>query len=110
MHIVQEQVDGATVLAPKARIDSSTASIFEDALLAAVQEGNGNVVVDFIDVDYISSAGLRAVLEAAKRARARGGKLVLCGMKSTIRQVFDISGFSKILPIKESRADIAGMF
>ena len=52
---------------------------------------------------YISSAGLRIVLLAAKRMKSAGGRLVLCSLNPQIAEVFDISGFTRILDILPSR-------
>lgn len=93
----------AVVFAPHHRVDSSTAKAFEQDLINAVDRGDGYVVVDCSNLDYISSAGLRAVLIGAKGAKEKGGKLVLCGMRGHVRKVFDTSGFSKILPILDSQ-------
>lgn len=87
------------VLRPAGRIDSATAPEFEKDLLERIQSGQTNLVVDFSDVEYISSAGLRVLLIGAKRVKPLGGRLVLCCMRETIREVFEISGFLTILPL-----------
>ena len=103
MDIHEETVGDATILVPLSRVDSATAKAFEARVIAAVGAGSARIVIDFAQLDYISSAGLRVVLVGAKMTRAPR-KFVLCGMKPHIREVFDVSGFSKILAIHSDRA------
>jgi len=63
------------------------------------------VVVDFTALDYISSAGLRVLLGTAKRLSGAGGAQHLCGLTETVREVFQISGFSTILAVFATEAE-----
>ncbi len=102
---VKVEKEGQTViLTLHGRVDSAVAKGFEDAVLGGFEDGN-KVIIDFSTLDYISSAGLRVILMAAKRLKASSGALHLCGMKPHIKEVFDISGFSSMLSIKENRAE-----
>jgi anti-anti-sigma factor len=105
MVIVQESHNNTFILMPKPGVDSSSAAQFEEVLMEGVEAASGNVVVDCSDLDYISSAGLRAILIAAKLSKSKGSKLVLCGMKRHIRKIFDTSGFTQLLPIVQNRDD-----
>lgn len=103
MEIEQEDHGAAIVVKPKQRVDSMTAKVFEEHLMKAVNGGGGSLVVDFAELDYISSAGLRVVLMAAKSCKAKTRKFILCGMKPNILDVFKVSGFLKILTVVETR-------
>ncbi|MCA1907221.1 MAG: STAS domain-containing protein [Magnetospirillum sp.] len=103
MEIREEEVDGSMVLVPVARVDSATAKAFEGRVLAAVNTSATKIIIDFSELDYISSAGLRVVLVGAKMTRAPR-KFALCGMKPHIREIFDVSGFARILTILPDRA------
>jgi anti-anti-sigma factor len=105
MEVVKTQEDGITVLTPRGRVDSVTFKPFEQHLMGCIDGGDRRVIVDFVELDYISSAGLRVLLMGAKRQKASGGRLLLCAMKDHIREVFDVSGFSSILEIKTDRAE-----
>lgn len=105
MIVIKEYREDAIVLAPRPGVDSSTAKQFEETLLAAIESGPGKVIIDFNDLDYISSAGLRTIIIGAKAAKSKGGKLILCSMRSHIRTVFDTSGFAKLVPIVLARED-----
>lgn len=96
---IHEQLQGnALVLAPVGRLDSLSCREFEARLLPALSQ-SGAVVVDCARLDYISSAGLRVLLVAAKQNRVTGGRLALAGLRDNLREVFDISGFSAIFAI-----------
>jgi anti-anti-sigma factor len=88
--------DGALILRPKNRIDSSTAKSFEDQTNALIDAGPKKVVMDLAGLDYISSAGLRVVLTTAKRVKAAGGGLTLCGVRDSVKDVIEVSGFASI--------------
>ena len=103
MEVLQETIGDATILVPLARVDSSTAKAFEARVLAVVNTAAPKIVIDFSELTYISSAGLRVVLVGAKMTRAPR-KFVLCSMKPNIREVFDVSGFARILSIYPDRA------
>jgi anti-anti-sigma factor len=103
MKIEQRTVDHVTVLAPNGRIDTTTSAMVDGAVRGAVDGGARSLVVDFADVDYISSAGLRVFLVLAKRLKALDGHLVLCGMGPPVRQVFQLAGFLPLFSIEPSR-------
>lgn len=102
-HQLSEE-QGSQLLALKGRIDSATAGLFEQAVLGLFDAPGRRAVLDFAAVDYISSAGLRVVLMAAKRARQGEGRLLLCALPQHVREVFEISGFLKIIEAVDERA------
>ncbi len=84
------------------RLDSNTSPTFEKQLLGSIQAGEKHLVMDFANLSYISSAGLRVLLMAAKRTKAAKGSIALCGMSKHITEVFTISGFKTIFPIYQN--------
>lgn len=105
LSFTRDQEGATAVLDVQGRIDSATAGRFEqelDGVLAARPEG---LVIDLAGLSYMSSAGLRVLLVTARRCQAEGCAMVLCGLGATIREVFDISGFSAIFDIAETRAE-----
>lgn len=91
----------ATVLALDGRLDTASASPVEARLLALL--GQGGVVVDLAAVRYVSSAGLRVLLKAAKAARAAGRGFALCGLQPSVREVFEMSGFDRVIDAHPGR-------
>ncbi|MCG6861879.1 MAG: STAS domain-containing protein [Chromatiaceae bacterium] len=102
MHISEQRKEGVLILGPEGRLDTNTSEPFEQRMMAVIDAGNNRLVVDLTELDYISSAGLRVLLMSAKRLKNEQGRLALCGLKSHIREVFEISGFLKILTVVEN--------
>lgn len=105
MELTHEVSDGLLVVRPKNRIDSGTAASFEQRCIDLLGHGPNKVVIDFAEVDYVSSAGLRALLVTAKKAKSLGGALTLCGLRGTVKEVMAVSGFDVILGAHD---DVAG--
>ncbi len=105
MDIATERRDGVLSVLVSGRIDGSNAAAFEEAAKAAMEDSDRAVVMDLEKLSYISSAGLRVLLMIAKSLSGRGAKLVLCSLSDQIREVVEISGFDKIIPVRASRAD-----
>lgn len=99
MEITESKRDGVVILAVAGRLDASNAGTLEEKLLALIATGTTRLVVDGSRLDYISSAGLRVLLVAAKRLTPTGGKISLSGLKDQIKEVFDIAGFSSIFAV-----------
>jgi anti-anti-sigma factor len=103
VEIRKEAVDRFAVLTPVGRIDSSSARELEAVLLPLFDAG-APVLVDFAELYYISSAGLRVLLLAARKSKASGVPLMLAGMSKAVDEVFRIGGFDKHLDIHADRA------
>lgn len=80
------------------RLDTTTAPELENELKASL-DGVNDLVLDLVDLDYISSAGLRVLL-AAQKIMNKQGSMVIVNAKSEIMEVFEITGFTDILTIK----------
>jgi len=101
---VTEQRDGQTlILAISGRVDAVTAKPFETAVMTPVQGDATPLVLDLDRLKYISSAGLRVILLAAKQQKQKNTKFALCNLRDEVRDVFEISGFAKILDIHPTR-------
>jgi anti-anti-sigma factor len=96
--------EGVQQVTLKGRLDSVTSSSLEKSLQPLFGSAGSRTLVDFSDLSYISSAGLRVILMAAKRAKQSQGKLVLCCLLPHVREVFEISGFLKILDLVDDHA------
>ena len=102
--------DKAHIIALQGQVNSSNAATVETEVLAVVNQGAKNVLLNMTELSYISSAGLRVVLVLAKRLKQAGGKLVIYGMQPHVREVFDISGFLAILNVTGTRAEALEQF
>lgn len=105
MDITTRTQQDVTLVAFAGNLDSKTSPQAQEALDRILADGGRKVVVDFTALDYISSAGLRVLLGAAKRLSGAGSALRLFGLNETIREVFEISGFATILAVFATEAD-----
>ncbi len=94
--------DGYLIVAVSGRMDAVTSPEFEKAVGEWIDGGETRFIVDFGGLDYISSAGLRSILTIAKKLKMQQGALLLCALRDTVKEVFEISGFSTIIPVHES--------
>lgn len=99
MNIEHRQQDGITVVTIRGRLDGNTSSQMEAEFLRLAERGESRFVFHLAELDYVSSAGLRCLLLAAKKVKAMQGKLALAHMSEHVREVFDMSGFSSIFTI-----------
>jgi anti-anti-sigma factor len=105
MEIAHERDGEVIVVKLTGRLDSSTAKPAEDGLAAAIADAAGpRVVIDMTGLTYVSSAGLRVLLLIDKRVKGGGGRMALCGLTPSVREVFSISGFDTILSLQPGRS------
>ena len=108
---VETQRQGNTLIAmTDGRIDGANAREFQTRLDAAIDANECAVVLDMERLSYISSAGLRVILLTAKALRGRNRKFAICSLSESIREVFEISGFDKIIPIHASEVEALAAF
>lgn len=97
MQIDLHPKENAALVTIAGSVDGTTADALQTTLRGYVTEGHTHLVVDMGDVDYTSSAGLRALLATVKDARQRGGDLRLANIVPNVMKVLDLSGFTSIL-------------
>lgn len=99
MEIIKNYNEKELTLSVKGRIDTLTSVEFD----GAIQEEYGNfnsLIIDFNDVNYISSAGLRVLIATEKKLDAENIKMVILNVNDEIQNIFKLSGFDKILEIQ----------
>lgn len=99
MNVVVTDCENYVRLLVEGRVDTNTSPQLQQAILNAFQKKN-DVVVDFLNVPYISSAGLRALLIGQKTAASKGGSMKLTNVSGVVMNILEMSGFSKILKIE----------
>lgn len=98
MEINEMNVGNATVARLLGRVDTATAPAVQTRLLGMLTPG-ATVVADMTEVGYVSSAGLRALLSAAKQAKSVGAGFGLVGPQASVREVLTMTGFDRIIQI-----------
>ncbi|MCR5278210.1 MAG: STAS domain-containing protein [Lachnospiraceae bacterium] len=99
MTITETRDEEKVVLAVEGRVDTNTSPELQDSILKAFQKGN-YLELDFAELDYISSAGLRALLLGHKTAMSKGGSMVICHVNEDVMEIFEDTGFSDVFEIE----------
>jgi anti-anti-sigma factor len=102
-----ETVSLTTLVIPEGRLDFGAAAEFQkhvEEAIARAGRAPAAVIVDCAALEYVSSAGLRVFLMAARTAKPAGVLFAVCALQPSVREVFDISGFSRIIEVHADRA------
>jgi anti-sigma B factor antagonist len=110
MNIRLETFGPTTLVIPEGRLDFGAAPGFEKRLqeIFAGAPAPSAVIIDCAALEYVSSAGLRVFLLAARSAQRAGVSFALCALMPAVREVFDLSGFSRIMAVYPDRAAALG--
>ncbi len=102
MQIREREEKGIDIFSLEGRFDAHSAADVEKELDLAMSKGVGKLILDMGSVEYISSAGLRVLLAAAKKLKKQEGEIKLCSLKPYVKEVFDIAGFTQIFKIYDT--------
>lgn len=109
MNIGEEKVGSVLVLKPESRIDSQNSKDFEDGVLSRT-DNEKSILLDFSDVEYISSACLRTLLTLTKKIKEQGGNIAITSLTKNVKQIFKVSGFDTILQLFEDKDEAVKSF
>jgi anti-sigma B factor antagonist len=100
----------STIVQVTGSVDALTAAELTKVLSSEIAQGHANLVVDLINVEFMSSAGLRTLLGAVKEARSSGGDLRITSTNPGIDKVLKMSGFHNIAKVFPSQAEAVSSF
>ena len=89
------------VLTVSGRMDAQNASEFEKACKEWVEKGSLHLVVDLRELSYVSSLGLRSFLVVGQMLKEKNGTFRLCGLTGLVKQVFQMTRLTTVLPVHE---------
>lgn len=112
METMTEAMKRCELVTVLGRIDSATAPELEETLLGLIQAGHKNMVVNLAGTDYISSAGLKALLSALMKARKAipPGNVVISEIRPELRESFDLVGFDRLFTFYDNDTQAVGSF
>ena len=102
MEITQKEENGIIFISIKGRLDADSSPEAEKVVKEALAGQVARVLFNLDELEYLSSAGLRVLLSAAKEMRRRDGKIALCSLNEFVKEIFEVSGFQSLIPITES--------
>ncbi len=102
MEINVDEKQDVLVVSVEGRLDAMTASELENSISGYIESSKKTIILDFHSLEYISSAGLRVVLLSAKKLKANKLELLISGLKDSVKDVFELSGFYSMFKIFET--------
>ena len=110
MEITEKNTEKCMIIGIQGRLDTISNTVFEKRLTELIDQQVIRILVSCSQMDYISSSGLRTLLITLKRITPAGGKLVLCGLRENIHEIFAISGFTTIFDIYSGEEEALSVF
>lgn len=116
MEIEHRRFNRVDLLEVSGRIDAATSSQLKQQMEALFEEGRYRIVLDLARLDYISSPGLRVLIEARKKARdwkitdLEGGDIRIANLPPRIKEVFDLTGFTSLFELYSDPVEAVGSF
>lgn len=105
LRIEVEEIENRILLRIDGRLDAASAPILEKKIDLLLEEHQVHVLLDFLRVDYLSSAGMRLLLSATKKLKAKQGFLILFSLGEEVEEIIKMAGFDKILHICASEKE-----
>ena len=116
MEITVTEQKNITIVAPQGNLDATTADKVSQRISSELGNSaesdskSADMIIDLSGIEFMSSAGLRAILAATQDARTAGGDLRLAGANKNIKRVLDFSGFTKIMKYYDSVDEAVASF
>jgi anti-anti-sigma factor len=105
MEILKERVGDTYVVSANGRLDGIYSTAFAKEVGELIAGMTPKILLDFAEIDFVTSAGIRAVLLLMKRAEASGVVFALCGVNEQVREVLDVTGLAPIITIHAGRSE-----
>jgi len=105
MELTEQKKGSITIIGIAGRLDTTNYGLLDKKLITLIEEGENKIIFDCSKMDYISSSGLRIFLMALKKIKLSAGSFVLCSLQETIREIFEIAGFTTIFEIYKTKEE-----
>lgn len=105
MDIFENKKEGWLILELKGRMDAMTSPLVRDKIFAALEQGETRLQLDCTGLEYISSAGLRVLFEAAFKLQDAAGKICCYGVNSNVRKIFNLADLGSEIPVFNTQQD-----
>ena len=105
MNISEVRKAGVVILGLSGRLDASSVKTFQEKFLTNIDGGDRRFIIDFSQLDYISSSGLRVFYQLSAKLKPNGGKIVFCCLSGDVKRVFDIVDMAADFPVALTREE-----
>ena len=110
MTLSEEKNGKVSVLGLSGKLDIEGGKMLVERMTQILAGGERQILLDFTDITYINSAGLRALILVAKQLASSGGMLILAGVSDSNQKVLNISGLTSIFTLRPTRAESLALF
>ncbi|MCK5665715.1 MAG: STAS domain-containing protein [Thiotrichaceae bacterium] len=110
MQITVNDKNDIKVIAFSGNLETNTAPDAEKEINALIENGVNKILINFENLGYISSVGLRVLLRIGKQLKSKEGNLRICSLNVTVNEIFEMSGFSMVFNIFETESDAMKSF
>ena len=110
LSIETENRQSVSVMKVRGRVDSETSIELDEALTKLLQEGRNQLVLNLQDVDFMSSAGLRAMVKAYQAAKRSGGDLRLASVSNPVEVILRTVGMIQMMQMYPSDQEAVASF
>ena len=110
MEVATTKYKRCSVVTASGRVDSNTAPTFEGALKDVIEGGQRNVVLELTEVEFMSSAGLRAMVSSLKACKGGGGSLVVAAPSNRVVEVMQLAGLTSLFSVFDDVTAAVGSF
>jgi len=108
---IKEGLEGDVLfLKISGRLDAISSPAAEKKILDHITNGQHKVLLDFSEVDYLSSAGMRLLLRTSKKLKTVSGKLIVCSVTSNVLDVLKMSGFDHVIDLSPNKEEALSKF
>jgi len=105
MEINEDKRGDVVILSLSGRLDATTAKTFQERILSVINSGAQRLVVDFSQLEYISSSGVQVFYQVSVKLKEKGGRIVFCRLSDPVKRVFDIVDMAVDFPIFITREE-----
>ena len=102
MELMQEKKGKATIFTLSGRLDTNSAPAIEEQIVDSIKQGNHYIILDCEKLEYISSAGVRALVHLYRRLDKLHGHLFLSGVRQSVENILQITGFLPFFNLVDS--------
>ena len=110
MDILQKKIDDIQIVTLGGRMDAYSSNDVERQLNSLIEANEVKIILNLTGLEYISSSGLRVLLAALKKSRKGSGDVRLAAMRPSVKEVFDIAGFTQLFQIFEQEKEAIDSF
>ena len=110
VEIKEEKKGDVLVLQIKGRLDAISSPAAEKKIFDLITNGKNKLLMNFSEVDYLSSAGMRLLLRTTKKLKSLSGKLVICDVSANVMDVLKMSGFDHFIELSRTQEEALKQF